>query len=38
MPKKFWQFRNMADGSAELLLYGDIAGEKSWYGDVASSV
>ncbi len=33
MPKKFWQFRNMADGSAELLLYGDIAGEKSWYGD-----
>ena len=33
MPKKFWQFRNMAGGSAELLLYGDIAGEKSWYGD-----
>ena len=33
MPKKFWQFRNIAGGSAELLLYGDIAGEKSWYGD-----
>ncbi len=33
MPKKFWQFRNLAGGSAELLLYGDIAGEKSWYGD-----
>ncbi len=30
---KFWQFRNMAGGSAELLLYGDIAGEKSWYED-----
>ncbi len=33
MPKKFWQFRNQADGSGELLLYGSIAGEKSWYGD-----
>ncbi|MCX4373536.1 MAG: Clp protease ClpP, partial [Dysosmobacter sp.] len=33
MPKKFWQFRNAADGSAELLLYGNIAGEKSWYSD-----
>ena len=33
MPKKFWQFRNMADGSGELLLYGNIAGEKSWYSD-----
>lgn len=34
MPKKFWQFRNQAGSdSAELLLYGDIAGEKSWYGD-----
>ena len=33
MPKKFWQFRNQADGSGELLLYGSIAGEKSWYSD-----
>ena len=33
MPKKFWQFRNQADGTGELLLYGDIAGEKSWYAD-----
>ncbi len=33
MPNKFWQFRNMAGGSAELLLYGNIAGEKSWYSD-----
>ena len=32
MPKKFWQFRNQAEGSAELLLYGDIS-EKSWWGD-----
>lgn len=30
---KFWQFRNAADGSGELLLYGDIASEKTWYGD-----
>ena len=33
MPNKFWQFRNQADGSAELLLYGSIASEKSWYSD-----
>lgn len=33
MPNKFWQFRNQADGSGELLLYGNIAGEKSWYSD-----
>lgn len=32
MPKKFWQFRNMAEGGAELLLYGDIA-DTSWWGD-----
>ncbi|WP_161843686.1 head maturation protease, ClpP-related [Pseudoflavonifractor sp. 524-17] len=31
MPK-FWQFCNVSDGSAELLLYGDIA-DKSWWGD-----
>jgi len=33
VPNKFWQFRNQADGSGELLLYGDIANEKSWYSD-----
>ncbi len=34
MPNKFWKFRNQADGnSAELLLYGDIASEKSWWND-----
>ena len=33
MAKKFWQFRNMAEGkSAELLLYGDIS-DTSWWGD-----
>lgn len=32
MPKKFWQFRNMAGGGAELLLYGNIA-DTSWWGD-----
>ena len=30
--KQFWNFRNLADGRAELLLYGDIA-KKSWFGD-----
>lgn len=32
---KFWQFRNAADtgGTAELLLYGNISQQKSWYGD-----
>lgn len=29
--KKFWKFRNSADG-AELLLYGDIS-QSSWWGD-----
>lgn len=33
MPNKFWKFRNQADGCGELLLYGNIAGEKSWWGD-----
>ena len=33
MSKKFWQFRNEADGdNAELILYGDISNE-SWFGD-----
>lgn len=33
MSKKFWDFRNEADGSgAELLLYGDIS-DSSWWGD-----
>ncbi len=34
MPKKkFWQFVNVTNESAELLLYGDIADEQSWFGD-----
>lgn len=33
MPKKFWSFRNSADGTnAELLLYGDIS-NSTWWGD-----
>lgn len=32
MSKKFWQFRNQAADSAELLLYGDIS-DSSWWGD-----
>lgn len=30
---KFWKFRNQADGSGELLLYGPIAEGKSWWND-----
>lgn len=30
--KKFWQFRNQTEESAELLLYGDIS-DTSWWGD-----
>ena len=30
--KKFWQFRNRAGGTVELLLYGDIS-QSSWWGD-----
>lgn len=33
MPNQFWRFQNQADGGAELLLYGDIASEQSWWGD-----
>lgn len=29
---KFWQFRNLSDDEAELLLYGEIA-ESTWWGD-----
>lgn len=32
MSKKFWSFINQADGTAELLLYGDIA-DSTWWGD-----
>ena len=28
--KKFWEFKNMAAGCAELLLYGEIQSERSW--------
>ena len=27
MYKKFWEFRNLSEEEAELLLYGDIASE-----------
>lgn len=32
MAKKFWQFRNLAGTTAELLLYGDIS-DSTWWGD-----
>ncbi len=33
MKKKFWQFKDLADGNAELLLYGEIMSEHSWWDD-----
>lgn len=33
MPSKFWQVKNEVNGNREILLYGPIAGESSWWGD-----
>lgn len=30
---KFWQVKNEVNGNGEILLYGPIAGESSWWGD-----
>lgn len=31
MGKKFWQFKNTIENGAELLLYGEIQSERSWW-------
>ena len=33
MPSKFWQVKNEVNGNSEILLYGPIAGDSSWWGD-----
>ena len=33
MPSKFWQVKNEVNGNSEILLYGSIAGESSWWRD-----
>ena len=33
MPSKIWQGKNEVNGNSEILLYGPIAGESSWWGD-----
>lgn len=33
MSKKFWQIKNSANAASEILLYGPIASEHSWFGD-----
>lgn len=33
MPSKFWKVKNEVNGNSEILLYGPIAGESSWWGD-----
>lgn len=33
MQSKFWQVKNEVNGNSEILLYGPIAGERSWLGD-----
>ena len=30
---KFWKIVNKADGNAEILIYGNIADERSWFGN-----
>lgn len=30
---KFWEFRNLSETEAELLLYGEIASQKPWWDD-----
>ena len=34
--KQFWKVENKVNGDAEILLYGNIAEEKSWFGNEAS--
>ena len=36
MMEKFWQVRNDVSGDAEILIYGPIAVERSWFGDEAT--
>lgn len=33
MDKKFWQVKNNVNAASEILLYGPIASEHSWFGD-----
>lgn len=33
MSKKFWQVKNYVNAESEILLYGPIASEHSWFGD-----
>lgn len=33
---RFWEFRNTIAGEAELILYGDISSEESWWRDVVT--
>ncbi len=33
MPSKLWQGKKEVNGNSEILLYGPIAGESSWWGD-----
>ncbi len=33
MPSKFWQVKNEVNGNDEILIYGPIAGESSWFGN-----
>lgn len=36
MMGKFWQVKNDVSGVAEILIYGPIAAERSWFGDEAT--
>ncbi len=32
-PSKFWQVKNEVNNSSEILIYGPIAGQESWFGN-----
>lgn len=34
--EKFWQVKNEVSGNAEILIYGPIASERTWFGDEAT--
>lgn len=36
MMGKFWQVKNDVSGDAEILIYGPIAADRSWFGDEAT--
>ncbi|PKL00058.1 MAG: hypothetical protein CVV56_08060 [Tenericutes bacterium HGW-Tenericutes-1] len=34
MPNAFWEFKNKSESTAELMLYGEIASQESWWDEL----